>query len=153
MDNKLLKKLNLKHPVHACVLDAPASFSPHLNDLQAIVKVDTQAVASAKYDFVLCFAQNAKQLEAHFTQVKAQLEDDVVLWMAYPKKSSKNYTSDIHRDSDVWQILGDADYEGVRQVAIDEDWSALRFRDVRYIKKMVRDPKRSMSKAGKKRTT
>jgi len=40
----------------------------------------------------------------------------------------------------------------VRQVAIDEDWSALRFRRVEYVKKMTRDKKRAMTRAGKAKT-
>ncbi len=43
--------------------------------------------------------------------------------------------------------MGAVGFEGVRQVAIDEDWSALRFRRVEYIKRMTRDPKRAMTKA------
>jgi hypothetical protein len=45
-------------------------------------------------------------------------------------------------------VLGDAGFEPVRQVAIDEDWSALRFRRVEYIKSMTRDPRRKISGKG-----
>ncbi len=38
-----------------------------------------------------------------------------------------------------------------RQVAIDEDWSALRFRHVDFIKALKRDPKHAMSAKGKRR--
>ena len=34
--------------------------------------------------------------------------------------------------------MGDAGFEPVRMVAIDEDWSALRFRRVEFIKTMNR---------------
>jgi len=37
----------------------------------------------------------------------------------------------------------------VRQVAIDEDWSAVRFRRVASIKAMQRDPKTAMTARGK----
>ncbi len=50
-----------------------------------------------------------------------------------------------------WQHLGDLGYEGVRMIAIDEDWSALCLRHVDYIKSMVRDSKRAMSAEGKRR--
>ena len=43
-------------------------------------------------------------------------------------------------------------FEGVWQVAIDEDWSALRFRRIEYIKKMTRDKKRAMTPAGRAKT-
>ncbi len=56
----------------------------------------------------------------------------------------------ISRDSG-WQPLGDLGYEGVRQVAIDDDWSALRFRHVDSIATLKRESSRAMSKRGKDR--
>jgi hypothetical protein len=49
------------------------------------------------------------------------------VWVAYPKKASRRYGCEFDRDTG-WQALGDAGFEPVRQVAIDEDWSALRCR-------------------------
>ena len=72
--------------------------------------------------------------------------------MAYPKGSSKNYTCDFNRDTG-WQVLGNLGWEGVRMVAIDTDWSALRFRRVEYIKKMTRRKRMAMSKGGKDNTS
>jgi hypothetical protein len=73
-----------------------------------------------------------------------------VVWFAYPKGTSKKYKSEINRDNG-WQILGELGFEGVRGVAIDEDWSALRFRRVEFIKAMNRDKKRAMITQGKAR--
>jgi hypothetical protein len=56
-----------------------------------------------------------------------------VLWFAYPKGSSKKYTCEFNRDSG-WKVIRSLGFDSVRQVAIDEDWSALRFRRVEYIK-------------------
>ncbi|MDG1276314.1 MAG: hypothetical protein P8O16_03470 [Algoriphagus sp.] len=67
----------------------------------------------------------------------AFLSDDQQLWIAYPKKTSKKYKATINRDSG-WGELEAHDFEGVRQIAIDEDWSALRFRKIKYIKTMNR---------------
>ena len=76
---------------------------------------------------------------------------DAVVWFAYPKGTSKRYTCDFNRDTG-WQVLGAAGFEAVRQVAIDEDWSALRFRRAEFIKRLVRDPSRTVSAAGQGRT-
>ena len=64
------------------------------------------------------------------------------MWIAYPKKSSTRYTCDRDRG---WEGMGEAGFDPVRMVAIDEDWSALRFRRVEFIKKMTRDPKRRLT--------
>jgi hypothetical protein len=44
-------------------------------------------------------------------------------------------------------------FECVRQIAIDEDWSALRFWKAEYIKSMKRDPQKAMSVEGKKKSS
>ena len=58
---------------------------------------------------------------------------DGILWFCYPKKTSKKYKSDIDRDHG-WEPLNDSGLHGIRLVAIDNDWSALRFRNKKYIK-------------------
>jgi hypothetical protein len=49
-----------------------------------------------------------------------------VLWMVYPKKTSA-LASDISRDAG-WEPFDDAGWRPVSQIAVDETWSALRFR-------------------------
>jgi hypothetical protein len=66
-----------------------------------------------------------------------QSEGDVVIWFAYPKGTSKKYKCEFNRDTG-WEIFGKLGFEPVRAVAIDEDWSALRFRRVSFIKTMIR---------------
>ena len=73
---------------------------------------------------------------------------DAIVWFAYPKGTSKRYTCAFNRDTG-WKALGDAGFEPVRQVAIDEDWTALRFRRAEFIRSMTRA--RAISKQGKKR--
>ena len=58
------------------------------------------------------------------------------MWFAYPKKSG-TIASDITRD-DGWDLLAAHDLLPVTQVAIDSDWSALRFRYRDEIKKLTR---------------
>ena len=54
------------------------------------------------------------------------------MWFAYPKGSSKKYKSQINRDSG-WEVFGREGFEPVRMVAIDEDWSAVRFRRLQFV--------------------
>jgi hypothetical protein len=75
---------------------------------------------------------------------------DTIVWLAYPKGSSKRYKSEIDRDRG-WQVLGDLGFEPVRSVAIDEDWSAARFRRVAFIKKMTRAPEHRLTAQAKAR--
>jgi hypothetical protein len=75
-----------------------------------------------------------------------------VIWFAYPKGSSQQYACDFNRDTG-WAALGAAGFEPVRQVAIDADWSALRFRRAAFVKTMTRDASRAISSLGKSRVT
>jgi len=60
------------------------------------------------------------------------------------------YQCEFNRDTG-WATLGAAGYEPVRQVAIDEDWSALRFRKTEFIKAMSRHPDGAISQAGRQK--
>ena len=48
-------------------------------------------------------------------------------------------------------MLGGAGFEPVRQVAIDEDWSALRFRRVAHVKSLTRSKAMALTDEGKQR--
>ena len=143
----IFTKLQYKGQSPILVLRAPESFASALGELDASVHVRTQA--RGRVAFAIAFVTNEVEITKLTTKVVPLLEEDAILRFAYPKKSSKRYQSDIDRDHG-WQALGDSGFEGVRQVAIDEDWSALRFRQVEHIKTMTRGF--AMSAAGKKRT-
>lgn len=142
-------KLQLRDQQVIHVLDAPGSFDRELKSLKG-VKV-LRAVGTEPVEFAIAFVTKQSVFEKHARAlVRKSIEGDVVLWIAYPKGSSKRYRSELSRDAG-WQVLGDLGFEGVRLVAIDEDWSALRFRRAGFIKSMKRDPKRAMSAQGKGR--
>lgn len=147
----VFEKLNLKNQTEIVVLNAPASFEPELASL-ANVSVMREIEAVAEVSFSLAFVTKQDELDAIAARVAAKTQGDAVVWFAYPKGSSKRYTCEFNRDTG-WDALGEAGFEPVRQVAIDEDWSALRFRRVEFIKSMKRDPSRASSREGKKQTS
>ena len=86
---------------------------------------------------MLAFVTTQVQVDTLARDVAQATSGDAVVWFAYPKQSSKRYRCDFNRDTG-WAALGTAGFEPVRQVAVDEDWSALRFRRVEFIKKLTR---------------
>jgi hypothetical protein len=133
-------KLQLKSSLHIAVIDAPTQFEFPLQELAAAapgVSVYRSVGEAEHIDFAVAFATTQQQVDAAARALAARIEGDGLLWMAYPKASSKRYRCDFNRDTG-WALLGELGFEPVRQVAIDEDWSALRFRRVEYIKKMTR---------------
>ena len=148
----LFKKLNLKDQATITVVNAPDSFEPELEAIQEIQAISVQSKPSrwSSVEFAIFFVQTLSQVKAAAKQI-AKTKDDPVIWLAYPKGTSKNYTCEFNRDTG-WQAIGDVGFEGVRQVAIDADWSALRFRRVDHIKTMKRRNSMAISKKGKART-
>jgi hypothetical protein len=128
-------KLNLKDQTEIVVLNAPASFESELKALKDVsVRRDAKG---GDIDFSLAFVTTQKEVDSLGPQVAKKAKGDAVVWFAYPKGSSKKYKSQINRDNG-WAVLGKAGFEPVRMVAIDEDWSAVRFRRVEFIKTMTR---------------
>ncbi len=146
----LFKKLNLASHTEILVLHAPESFETELEPL-VDVTVHREADALDEISFSLAFVTRKAEIDEIVSVVAPRAPGDPVVWFAYPKGSSKRYSCDFHRDTG-WEALGAHGFEGVRQVAIDEDWSALRFRRVEHIRSMQRDPKRAMTAAGRRKT-
>lgn len=145
----LFKKLNLKDQKEIVVLNAPAELDRELDALHGVI-LHRDAAGLDRVEFALVFATTNAQLQAGADAVLAKARGDAVVWFAYPKGTSKRYRCEFNRDSG-WAPLAAAGFEGVRQVAIDEDWSALRFRRVEFIRTMKRDASRAATEAGKAR--
>jgi|SRR5579872_1160829 len=141
-------KLNLKDQKQILVLNSPESFEPELKSLRIAVQRDLKS--SAAIEFSLAFVTEQKEVDTLGKAIAKKAQGDAVIWFAYPKGSSKKYKSKINRDSG-WKVLGDAGFEPVRMVAIDEDWSAVRFRRADFIKTLTRDKKYRLSAQGKAR--
>lgn len=133
----LFKKLNFKNQNPVIILNAPASFDTEMQAMQPFTQMQTYFTAGEKATFVLAFALTQAEVDAIAVEIREKTSGDAVAWIAYPKGSSKRYKCDFNRDTG-WDIMGKMGFEPVRQVAIDEDWSALRFRRVEFIKEMTR---------------
>jgi hypothetical protein len=133
----LFQKLNLKDQRTVYLLGAPAGFKIDRDMLPATAQVKTTLGRDKHVQFVLAFVSRQKEVDALAKTLPPRLDPDAVVWFAYPKQTSKKYTCEFTRDTG-WQEMGKSGFEPVRQVAIDEDWSALRFRNPDYIKKMTR---------------
>jgi hypothetical protein len=101
------------------------------------VKITRNPKKPASVQFALAFTQQQAELDRLSKLLAAHSSGDVVLWFAYPKGTSKRFTCEFNRDTG-WHVIRDAGFASVRQVAIDEDWSALRFRRSEYIKASAR---------------
>lgn len=135
--NAIFKKLNFKNQPAIYILNAPASFQPVMDEMQGLTAIYTDLGKAKDIAFTMVFATKQKEVDQFADRIAKQSIDDAVIWMVYPKGTSKKYTCEFNRDNG-WQRLGAYGFEPVRMVAIDEDWSALRFRRAENIKTMTR---------------
>jgi hypothetical protein len=125
-------KLNLKDLREIVVLNAPASFEPELKSLKGVtIHRDLNKVKESP--FSLAFVTKKSEVDALSGPIAKLAKGDAIVWFAYPKGTSKKYQCDFNRDNG-WDKLQALGWETVRAVAIDEDWSALRFRKSEFVK-------------------
>ena len=130
---KLLKKLNYKGQERIAVINAEESFNVSLSNELGEVIIDKEIDPRFPYDFMILFVKSASDVDFLTPVAFHNLLADGVLWFCYPKKTSKKYSSDIDRDHG-WKTLNDSGFQGIRMVAINDDWSGMRFRNIKYIK-------------------
>jgi hypothetical protein len=126
-------KLNFKGQREILVLNAPQEFEKALKALRG-VKVVRRIEGVTGCEFALAFATRRAELDRLARALCAIADGDAMLWFAYPKGTSKKYACEFNRD-DGWEVLRQSGFDSVRQIAIDEDWSALRFRRVEFIQR------------------
>lgn len=129
----IFQKLNLKDQKQILVLNAPKSFEP---ELEALTGVDIKRHLDdvTEIDFALVFVTRKVEIDELSPQLVSKARGDVILWFVYPKGTSKKYKADFNRDNG-WDVIAADGYQPVRMVAIDEDWSALRYRRSIYVKR------------------
>ena len=145
---ELLQKLNYKNQKSVVIVDAPLDLAHVIESFGETLPVKSSIDADVLADFVLIFVQTQEDVQRHIADVLPRVTSDALVWFAYPKKSSKKYRCTIDRDHG-WEALGAFGYEPVRQIAIDDDWSALRFRPVHLIGSFTRSKEMVLSEQGK----
>ena len=121
----LPEKLQLQYEKNLLIQGLPSSIEKQFVKL-TFSKSITPLLKKRKIDFALVFAVNQRQLAAILCDVIPALHDDAKFWIAYPKLSSK-IASDLSRDKN-WDFVSDYGFEAVRMIALDNVWSAARFK-------------------------
>lgn len=129
----LLEKLNYKGQKRIAIINAEKNFKlTELDELKDI-QVDNNIDQRYPYDFMIIFVRHPEEVKRITPVVLHNLTVEGLLWFCYPKKTSKKQSGSLDRDHG-WKTLNDLDFFGIRMVAIDEDWAAMRFRNRKYIK-------------------
>jgi hypothetical protein len=121
----VLEKLQLKDEKNLLLQGIPSTLEKQFVKL-SFAKNVTPLLKSKKIEFALVFALSKKQLIDILQDVLPALNTDAKFWVAYPKLSAK-IVSDLSRDAN-WDVITKHGYDTVRSVALDNVWTALRFK-------------------------
>ncbi|MQA98770.1 MAG: DUF3052 family protein [Actinobacteria bacterium] len=116
----LWKKLGVKDGSRVAVVNEPDGWA-----LEVPAGVRLLQRASERLDVILFFSRTERHLRRRFGVLAGYLEPAGGLWVAYPKKSS-----DLETDLtfETVQAVGlDGGLVDNKSVAIDDDWSGVRF--------------------------
>jgi hypothetical protein len=123
-ESPLAKKIKLKSGAKAAVINAPENYVDML-------KHDTELspTLSGKFDWIQIFVQNKAELESLAPKASRSLKPESVLWISFPKGTSKIQT-DLTRDKG-WEVLQGLDLKWITLISVNETWSAFALRPYR----------------------
>jgi hypothetical protein len=118
----LAERLQVKGERRLAVLHAPQGLHPLLG-------ADDRLAPVKEADVVIAFVATRSELERRLVELKNATKPEAILWLAYPKTTSPRAT-DLSRDF-IHDYALTVALDAVAQIAIDTDYSALRFKRVR----------------------
>ena len=121
----LVKKLKLKDNTEVVALNVPSTFKQTLGGLPAGVSIRT--TPRKENDFIMLFVKDRAGLEKEFLEAVKTLNPGGLIWIAYPKTSSKMQT-DLSRDKG-WESLEKYDMQRLSLISFDDNWSAFLMRN------------------------
>jgi hypothetical protein len=121
-DSALEKKMKPRPESRAAIISAPADY-----EASAFAGLPRAASAlSGSYDWIQIFVRNAAELKKLAPRAAKGLKPDSILWISFPKGSSKIQT-DLTRDKG-WASLNQLGLKWVTLISVNETWSAFALR-------------------------
>lgn len=125
----VFEKLKLTDQKEILILNEPEGFDKNLNELKNI-EIYESLVQVTKVDFAVVFVTTVSELEDQMQTLLLKLKDDALLWIAYPTNLLK---TDINEKYN-WKPLTNNCFETTKSVLINDEWQAIRFRKLEYLK-------------------
>jgi hypothetical protein len=120
-ESPLAKKMKLKAGLKAAVINAPENYVDELRHDTAM-----SPTLNGKFDWIQIFVKSKAELEGLAPKAAKALRPDSMLWISFPKGSSKIQT-DLTRDKG-WESLQALDLKWITLVSVNETWSAFALR-------------------------
>ena len=123
-ESPLPKKMKLRPGNRALILNAPEGYRRELEPLPEGVELAEQL--RGKFDWIQLFVRAEAELKALGHKAIAAMSAESMLWISFPKGSSKIQT-DLTRDKG-WSSLQHVDLKWVNLVSVNATWSAFALR-------------------------
>ncbi|MBI4180649.1 MAG: DUF3052 family protein [Chloroflexi bacterium] len=123
-DKSVAQKLLIKENYKVLLINQPKDYKTSLGELPQNVTLLSKSTEPV--DLVQVFVTSRKELEAKLPQLKMLLKPKGLLWVSYPKGTSK-IKVDINRDT-IREYAQSIKLEAVAMFSVDETWSALRLK-------------------------
>ena len=130
MANSISNKLKIKEKYTLLTINAPAFFKKALQGLPAGVKITDSGKdpIAIGYNQVHWFVFNKARMEKEMSKVLKLLKPEVIVWVYYPKGTSKLQT-DLTRDKGWDCLLAEGDkLTWISLISFDDTWSVFGFR-------------------------
>ena len=117
----LAKKLGIKEGFKMLLVNEPDYYYTLFEDLPDNIS----EVRDGKVDFIHLFTKDNNELETKFPQLKKRMKINSMIWISWPKKTSKVPTTvdeSLVRKTGLGIGLVD-----IKICAVDETWSGLKF--------------------------
>ena len=124
MKNPVARKLGMNPGMRALVIAPPPGYLKLLAPLHDGLTVSSRA--NGVYPFVQVFATRLSAVRKFARKLSEHAAPNALVWISYPKKTSLA-ESELSRDL-IRETMSGMGWRAVSIVAIDEVWSALRFR-------------------------
>lgn len=125
MATSISDKLKIRPKSTLLTLNAPADFKKGLQGLPSGVNITD---SGKEYDQVHWFVMGRAQLEKEMSKVMKLIKDNVIVWVYYPKGTSK-VQIDLTRDKGWDCLLAESDkLTWISLISFDDTWSVFGFR-------------------------
>jgi len=109
------------------ILEAPNKYAGEIDEMAVSYQLSTNAnkIPTDLFDFILIFIRNKSDLSEFASAAVSVLHKEGSLWFGYPSPKSSR-PSDI-TTCDGWEVLSDAGWKSVSDLAIDSSWNVKNF--------------------------
>ena len=120
----LADKMKLKSGLRTAIINAPDGYLEELGTMPDGVVLAEEL--DGIFDWVQIFVQNQAELAKLAPQAIHSLKPEGMLWLSFPKGSSK-IQMDLTRDIG-WDTIQQADLKWINLISVNDTWSAFALR-------------------------